>query len=89
MPWVMVLHFYLIWRDHGPRLWIEETNELDVYETEVSWNLKVLVAIAIAIAVRKKSLAAAEPAIQFSETPLAENEPLIAVHGWDSPPLPL
>ncbi len=64
------------------RLWIEETKELDVYETEFSWNLKGLVAIAIAIAVRKKSLAAAEPAIQFSETPPhAENEPSITVRG--------
>ena len=55
------------------RLWIEETKELDVFVTEISWNLKGLVAIAIAIAiataVRKKSLAAAAPAIWFSKTP--------------------
>jgi len=51
------------------RLWIEETKELDVFVTEISWNLKGLVAIAIATAVRKKSLAAATPAIWFSEIP--------------------
>ncbi len=69
-----------------PRLWIEATNELDVFETEISWNLKGLVAIAIATAVRKKSLAAAEPAIRFSETPHAENEPSIAVRSSRLPP---
>jgi hypothetical protein len=69
------------------RLWIEETKELDMFETEISWNLKGLVAIAIPIAVMKKSLAAAEPAIQFSETPHAENEPSIAVRGSILPPM--
>jgi hypothetical protein len=53
----------------GAKLWIEETNELDVFETEISWNLNSLVAIAIATAVRKKSLAAVATAISFSETP--------------------
>jgi hypothetical protein len=43
----------------------KETKELNVYETEFARNLKGLVAIAV----RKKRLAAAEPAIQFSETP--------------------
>ncbi len=69
------------------RLWIEETNELDVYETEVSWNLKGLVAIAIAIAVRKKSLATAEPANQFSETPpMPRTSPRSLFAAQDSPP---
>ncbi len=68
------------------RLWIEETNELDVYETEISWNLKGLVAIAIAIAVMKKSLAAAEPTIQFSETPPRWERALDRLRGSRSPP---
>jgi hypothetical protein len=75
--WLGVLH---------PRLWIEETKELDVYETEFSWNLKGLVAIAIAIAVRKKSLAAAEPAIQFSETPPRRERALDRCSRIETPP---
>ncbi len=51
--------------------------------------MKGLVAIAIAIAVRKKRLAAAEPAIQFSETPHTENEPSIAVRGSRLLPPPI
>ncbi len=66
----------------------EDTKELDVYETEFARNLKGFIAIAIAIAVRKKRLATAEPAIQFSQTPHAENEPTIAVCGSRPPPLP-
>ncbi len=50
--------------------------------------MKGLVAIAIAIGIRKKRLAVAEPAIQFSETPHAENEPAIAVRGSRLPPPP-
>ncbi len=73
-----------------PKLWIEETKELDVYETEFSWNLKGLVAIAIAIAidiaVRKKSLAAAEPAIQFSETPPCRERALDRCSRLETPP---
>ncbi len=56
-------------RVHSSKLLDEDTKELDVYETVFARNLKGLVAIAIAIAIRKKRHAAAEPAIQFSETP--------------------
>ncbi len=70
------------------RLWIEETNELVVFETEISWNLKGLVAIAIATAVRKKSLAAAEPAIRFSETPPRRERALDRCSRIETPPLP-
>ncbi len=52
-----------------PRLWIEETNDLVDFETEISRNLKGLVAIEIATAVRKKSLAAVTTEIWFFETP--------------------
>ncbi len=51
------------------KLWIEETNDLVDFETEISRNLKGLVAIEIATAVRKKSLAAVATAIWFFETP--------------------
>ncbi len=69
-----------------PRLWIEETKELDVFETEISWNLKGLVAIAIATAVRKKSLAVAAPAIWFSETPPRRERALDRCSGIETPP---
>jgi hypothetical protein len=48
---------------------MEETNDLVEFETEISRNLKGLVAIEIATAVRKKSLAAVVTAIWFFETP--------------------
>jgi hypothetical protein len=50
------------------KLWIEKTNDLVDIETDISRNLKGLVAIEIATAVRKKSLAAVETAIWFFET---------------------
>jgi hypothetical protein len=52
-----------------PRLWIEEANDLVAIDTEISLNLKGLVAIGIATAVRKKSLAAVAIAIWFFDTP--------------------
>ncbi len=55
--------------DLQARLWIEETNDLVAIETEISLNLKGLVAIEIATAVRKNSLAAVATAIWFFETP--------------------
>jgi hypothetical protein len=69
------------------KLWIEETNELDVFETEISWNLKGLVAIAIATPVRKKSLAAAAPAIWFSETPPRRERDLDRCSRFATPPI--
>ncbi len=59
-----------------PKLWIEKTNDLVDIETDISQNLKGLVAIEIATAVRKKSLAAVETAI--SRPNPAENESSIA-----------
>jgi hypothetical protein len=50
------------------KLWIEKTNNLVDIETDISRNLKSLVAIEIATAVRKKSLVAVETAIWFFET---------------------
>ncbi len=50
------------------KLWIEKTNDLVDIETDISRNLKGLVAIEIATAVRKKSLAAVETTIWFFET---------------------
>ncbi len=60
------------------RLWIEEANDLVTIDTEISLNLKGLVAIEIATAVSKKSLAAVAIAIWFFETPPAKNESSIA-----------
>ncbi len=61
--------------DMEPKLWIEKTNDLVDIETEISRNLKGLVAIEIATAVRKKSLAGFETAIWFFETqPRRERE---------------
>jgi hypothetical protein len=58
------------------RLWIEKTNVLDDNETDISRNLKSLGATEIANAVRKKSLAGIETAIQFFETqPRRERDP--------------
>ncbi len=57
-----------------------------VFETEISWTLKGLVAIAIATAVRKKSLAAAEPAIRFSETPPRRERALDRCSRIETPP---
>ncbi len=58
-----------------PKLWIEETNDLVDIETDISRNLKGLVAIEIATAVSKKSLAAVAIAIWFFETqPRRERE---------------
>ncbi len=75
------------WQTHLPaRLWIEETKELDVFETEISWNWKGLVAIAIATAVRKKSLAAAAAAIWFSETPPCRERALDRCSRIETPP---
>ncbi len=60
----------------GAKLWIEKTNDLVDIETDISRNLKGLVAIEIANAVRKKSLAGVETAIRFFETqPRQEQEP--------------
>ncbi len=57
------------------KLWIEKTNDLVDIETDISRNLKGLVAIKISTAVRKKSLAAVETAIWFFETqPRRERE---------------
>ncbi len=57
------------------KLWIEKTNDLVDIETDISQNLKGLVAIEIATAVRKKSLAAVVIAIWFFETqPRRERE---------------
>ncbi len=50
------------------KLWIEKTNDLVDIETEISRNLKGLVAIEIATAVRKKSLDGVKTAIWFLET---------------------
>ncbi len=80
------MHLPYFWKLPQPRLWIEETKELDVYATEFSWNLKGFVAIAIAIAVRKKRLAAAEPAIQFSETPPRRERALDRCSRLETPP---
>ncbi len=52
-----------------PKLWIEKTNDLVDIETDISRNLKGLVAIEIATAVREKSLAAVATEIWFFETP--------------------
>ncbi len=53
-----------------------DTNDLVDIETDISRNLKGLVAIEIANAVRKKSLAEVETAIWFFETqPRREREP--------------
>jgi hypothetical protein len=68
------------------KLWIEETNELDVFETEISWNLKGLVGIAIATAVRKKSLATVATAIWFSETPPRRERELDRCSRFATPP---
>jgi hypothetical protein len=58
-----------------PKLWIEKTNDLVDIETEISRNLKGLIAIEIATTVRKKSLAAIATAIWFFETqPRRERE---------------
>ncbi len=55
------------------KLWIEKTNDLVDIETDISRNLKGLVAIEIATAV---SLAGVETAIWFSETqPRQEPDP--------------
>jgi hypothetical protein len=55
------------------KLWIEKTNDFVDIETDISRNLKGLVAIDIATAV---SLAGVETAIWFSETqPRREREP--------------
>ncbi len=72
-------------RDPGPlkritnvraKLWIEKTNDLVDIETDISRNLKGLLAIEIANAVGKKSLAGVETAIRFFETqPRREREP--------------
>jgi hypothetical protein len=52
-----------------------ETNDLVDIETDISQNLKGLVTIEIATAVRKKSLAAVSTAIWFFETqPRRERE---------------
>ncbi len=57
------------------KLWIEKTNDLVDIETDISRNLKGLVAIEIATTVRKKSLAGVETAIWFFETqPRRERE---------------
>jgi hypothetical protein len=48
--------------------------------------MKGLVAIAIATAVRKKSLAAAEPAIRFSETPPRRERALDHCSRIETPP---
>jgi hypothetical protein len=57
------------------KLWIEKTNDLVDIETDILRNLKGLIAIEIATAVRKKSLAAVETAIWFFETqPRRERE---------------
>ncbi len=56
----------------------EETNVLVAIETEISLNLKGLIAIEIATAVQEKSLAAVATEIWFFETPPAENESSIA-----------
>ena len=56
------------WAASEPKLWIEKTNDLVDIETNISRNLKGLVAIKIATAVRKKSLAAVETAIWFFKT---------------------
>ncbi len=62
-------------RHRKARLWIEETNDLVAIDTEISLNLKGLVAIKIATAVRKKNLAAVAIAIWFFEThPRRERE---------------
>ena len=54
---------------------MEETNDLVDIDTDISQNLKGLVAIKIATAVRKKSLAAVAIAIWFFETqPRRERE---------------
>ncbi len=59
-----------------PKLWIEKANILVDIETDISRNLKGLVASEIANAVRKKSLAGVETAIRFFETqPRREREP--------------
>ncbi len=60
--------------DLQTRLWIEETNDLVAIETDISLNLKGPVAIKIATAVRKKSLAAVAAAIWFFETPPPRQE---------------
>ena len=58
------------------KLWIEKTNDLVDIETDISVNLKGLVAIEIANAVRKKSLAGVETAIRVFETqPRRERDP--------------
>jgi hypothetical protein len=58
---------------YDPKLWIEKTNDLVDIKTDISRNLKGLVAIDIATAV---SLAGVETAIWFSETqPRREREP--------------
>ena len=63
------------WAASEPKLWIEKTNDLVDIETNISRNLKGLVAIKIATAVRKKSLAAVETAIWFFKTqPRRERE---------------
>jgi hypothetical protein len=63
------------------KLWVEETKELDVFETEISWNLKGLVAIAIATAVRKKK---SRPGRALG--PVFRAPPMVGV--LVSPPLP-
>ncbi len=55
-------------RKERAKLWIEKANDLVDIETDISRNLKGLVAIEIANAVRKKSLAGVETAIRFFET---------------------
>ncbi len=67
----------LVNHKEGPlnaRLWIEETNDLVAIDTEISLNLKGLIAIEIATAVRKKSIAAFATAIWFFETPPPRRE---------------
>ncbi len=69
-----------------PKLWIEKTKELVVFVTEFSWYLKGLVAIVIATAVRKKSLAAVAPSVQFSETPPHRERELDRCSRIETPP---
>ncbi len=59
---------------YNARLWIEETNGLVAIDTEISLNSKGFVAIEIATAVRKKSLAEAAITIWFFETPPPRRE---------------
>ncbi len=61
-----------------PKLWIEKTNDLVDIETDISRNLKGLVAIEIATAVRKKVSPRSRPLFGFSRPNPAENESSIA-----------